>query len=55
VAFNSLRVEPTWMMLGQAAGTAAALAQKEKIAVHRVSVEELQRRLKQAAVPFQKP
>jgi hypothetical protein len=53
VAFNSLRVEPTWMMLGQAAGTAAALAQKDKTTVQRVKVAELQRRLKEAAVPFQ--
>jgi hypothetical protein len=55
VAFNSLRVEPTWMMLGQAAGTAAALAQKGKISVQRVDAVELQRRLKQASIPFQKP
>jgi|UniRef100_UPI0037842792 hypothetical protein len=55
VAFNSLRVEPTWMMLGQAAGTAAALAQKGKISVQRVDAAELQRRLREAAVPFQKP
>ena len=43
------------MMLGQAAGTAAALAQKDKTPVQRVKVAELQRRLKEAAVPFQKP
>ena len=55
VAFNSLRVEPTWMMLGQAAGIAAAMTQKEKSTVQRVKVAELQRRLKEAAAPFQKP
>jgi FAD dependent oxidoreductase len=55
VAFNSLRVEPTWMMLGQAAGTAAALAQKEKSTVQRMKVAELQRRLREAAVPFKTP
>ena len=55
VAFNSLRVEPTWMMLGQAAGTAAALAQKDKTTVQRVNAVELQRALKQASVPFRKP
>jgi hypothetical protein len=43
------------MMLGQAAGTAAALAQKGKISVQRVDAVELQRRLKQASIPFQKP
>jgi hypothetical protein len=55
VAFNSLRVEPTWMMLGQAAGTAAAMTQKDKTTVQRVNASELQRRLREAAVPFQKP
>jgi hypothetical protein len=55
VAFNSLRVEPTWMMLGPAAGTAAALAQKEKSTVQRVKVAELQRRLKESGVPLKKP
>ena len=55
VAFNSLRVEPTWMMLGQAAGIAAALSRKDGTPVQRVQVAELQRRLKEAAAPFQKP
>lgn len=48
VVFNSLRVEPTWMMLGQAAGTAAAMAQKDKAPVQRVNASELQRRLRDA-------
>ena len=43
------------MMLGQAAGTAAALAQKDKTSVQLVKVAELQRRLKQASIPLQKP
>jgi hypothetical protein len=55
VAFNSLRVEPTWMMLGQAAGTAAALAQKARTAVQRVSSAELQKHLLEAGVPVRKP
>lgn len=55
VAFNSLRVEPTWMMLGQAAGIAAAMTQKDKTTAQGVNAAELQKRLKQAAVPFQKP
>lgn len=55
VAFNSLRVEPTWMMLGQAAGIAVAMAQKDKTTVQQVNVSELQRRLQEAGVPFQKP
>ena len=55
VAFNSLRVEPTWMMLGQAAGTAAAMTLIDKTTVQRVNAVELQRGLKQASVPFRKP
>ena len=55
VAFNSLRVEPTWMMLGQAAGTAAAIANKDKTTVQRVNAAELQRRLREAAVPIDRP
>ena len=55
VAFNSLRVEPTWMMLGQAAGTAAALAQKDKTTVQRVNMAELQERLGMTAVQFKRP
>jgi hypothetical protein len=53
VAFNSLRVEPTWMMLGQAAGTAAAMAYEGKTTVQRVNTQELQRRLEKAGVPIQ--
>jgi hypothetical protein len=53
VAFNSLRVEPTWMMLGQAAGSAAALAYEGKTTVQRVNTQELQRRLEKAGVPIQ--
>jgi hypothetical protein len=55
VAFNSLRVEPTWMMLGQAAGIAAAIARQEAVPVQRVAVEEVQKRLQEAAVPFRRP
>ena len=55
VAFNSLRVEPTWMMLGQAAGIAAAMTQKDKTTVQSVNVADLQRRLQEAGVPFRKP
>ena len=55
VAFNSLRVEPTWMMLGQAAGTAAALSRKDGTPVQRVQVAELRKRLQEASVPLRKP
>jgi hypothetical protein len=43
------------MMLGQAAGTAAAIAHKDKTTVQRVNAAELQRRLREAAVPIDRP
>lgn len=45
VAFASVRMEPQYMMLGQAAGVAAALAVRDGVAVHRVLVPELQQKL----------
>jgi hypothetical protein len=48
VAFGSVRMEPTLMLLGQAAGTAAALAARRACAVQDVDIVELQRRLQDA-------
>lgn len=45
VGFCALRYEPVWMSLGQAAGTAAAIALDQKIPVQKVDVRELQARL----------
>lgn len=45
VALGSIRVEPTWIMLGQSAGVAAALAAAERIACHDVSYDRLRERL----------
>lgn len=45
MAYSSLRMEPTFMVLGQAAGTAAALAVEGGQAVQDVSVSTLQARL----------
>lgn len=47
VAFSSIRMEPTWMCLGQAAGIAAHLAIKHNTAPRSVPVNELQSTLKQ--------
>jgi hypothetical protein len=46
VAFASIRMEPQYMILGHAAGVAAALAVKEQLAVQRVPVAPLQRALR---------
>lgn len=45
VGFSSIRMEPTWMALGQAAGVAAHLAIKRNIAPRKVEIAELQRML----------
>jgi hypothetical protein len=45
VAFASVRMEPTLMLLGYAAGTAAAQAARRGIAVQDVDVDSLQRSL----------
>ncbi len=51
VAFSSVRLEPTWMALGQAAGVAAHLAVKDGVPLRHVPVAELQDLLrKQGAV-----
>jgi hypothetical protein len=46
VAFGSVRMEPTMMMLGHAAGAAAAQAARRGVAVQDVDVVELQRSLR---------
>lgn len=42
IGFSTLRMEPCWMALGQAAGTAAAIAAQRNVTVRRVDVEQLQ-------------
>jgi hypothetical protein len=42
VAFGSVRMEPTLMLLGHAAGCAAALAARRGVAVQDVAIDELQ-------------
>lgn len=45
VAISSIRVEPTWMILGQSAGIAAALSAKENVAVQKLPYPMLRERL----------
>ncbi len=42
VAYSSVRMEPQYMMIGQAAGSAAAMSVHGQIAVSRISVPDLQ-------------
>jgi len=45
VAYSSVRVEPTWMAIGQSAGIAAALAAKEGVTVQALDYGRLRARL----------
>lgn len=45
VAISSIRVEPTWMILGQSAGIAAALAANHEVAVQDLPYPKLRERL----------
>lgn len=45
VAFSAVRMDPTWMVLGQAAGTAAVLAIRRGQEVRNVPVESIQAEL----------
>ncbi|QHV96874.1 FAD-dependent oxidoreductase [Spirosoma endbachense] len=47
IGFSTLRMEPCWMALGQAAGTAAALCVQKSQSVHELAVPELQSALLQ--------
>jgi hypothetical protein len=42
VAFSAIRMDPTWTVLGQAAGAAAVLSIRRNVAPRRISVEQLQ-------------
>lgn len=45
VGISSIRVEPTWMILGQSAGIAAALSAKQSLAVQKLPYSVLRERL----------
>lgn len=45
VGISSIRVEPTWMILGQSAGIAAALSAKQNVTVQKLSYPVLRERL----------
>jgi len=45
VAYSAVRMDPTWMVMGQAAGIAAALAVKQHLSVRQVPFDSIQREL----------
>jgi len=55
VAFSSVRLEPTWMALGQAAGAAAHLALSQQVELRRVPIPELQSLLRQQGAVLEVP
>lgn len=55
VAFSSVRLEPTWMALGQAAGIAAHLAVRDGVALRKVPVPEMQSLLRSQGAVLEIP
>jgi hypothetical protein len=53
IAYSSMRMEPQYMILGHAAGIAAALAIESGSAVQDVSIRDLQERLKSEGAVFE--
>ena len=55
VAYSTLRMEPQYMIVGQAAGVAAKMAIDGKLAVQDVDVAALQTRLRSQRAVFELP
>jgi hypothetical protein len=47
VAYSSVRMEPQYMIIGQAAGVAASLAITSHTSIHDISIPDLQQKLRQ--------
>ena len=45
IAMTSIRMEPVWMILGESAGIAAALAVKDQVTIQSVDYEKLRSKL----------
>jgi hypothetical protein len=55
VAFCTIRLEPTWMHLGEATGIAAVMACKSGKSVQSLDVKALQARLLERGIPLEHP
>ena len=55
VAFCTIRLEPTWMQMGEAAGIAAVMAGTSGKSVQEVDVKSLQARLLELGIPLEHP
>ena len=53
VAFCAIRLEPTWMHLGEASGMAASMAIKNRSAVQDIDVGTLQQMIKKQGIPLE--
>jgi len=55
IAMTSIRMEPVWMILGESAGLAAALAFKNRVAVQHVGYEQLRSKLLEVGQKLDRP
>ncbi len=55
IAMTSIRMEPVWMILGESAGVAAALAQRKGAPVQEVPYGELQGKLRALSQKLSRP
>lgn len=55
IAMTSLRMEPTWITLGESAGVAAALALKQQVAIQKIHTAKLQSRLLELGIKLAPP
>lgn len=55
VAFCAVRLEPTWMHLGEVSGIAAAMSIKNQSSVQDIDVADLQKRIAAVGIPLESP
>ena len=55
VAQCTIRLEPTWMHLGEVSGIAAAMSIKNNSSVQAINIADLQKRIKAVGIPLESP